>query len=172
MPESFLNYRVYGPYISKEDGRSRVVLYDENKRKQTMSYPKYLWWKHKGMLIANDEHIHHKDEDFTNNSIDNFEVINIHLHMSKHTNPNAISRTEREFKCPSCHITFIKNIRNIKGNQVSKNKAGPFCSKSCAGRYGQQFQINFRKPGITNKQPKRSKYYRLARKLYKLRHIT
>lgn len=167
MPEQFKEYMVYGPYISKDDGRSRVILY-KGRIKKTMSYPKFLWWKEKGELIGEDQNIHHKDKDFTNNSIENFEVVNLHDHMKNHLKPDAFSRTFDTFKCPTCSIEFSKALKEVRNNQQSKKRPGPFCSKRCAGRFNQRQQVQFRLPGIPNLRRKRP-FKKLALKLYEIR---
>ena len=167
MPEQFQDYTVYGPYVGN-DGRSRVILRKNGKNK-TMSYPKFLWWKHKGILISDEQHIHHKDENFSNNNIDNFEIKTIHDHMSLHRKEGAFHRTYAEYICPSCSSSFKKLLRFVRSNQLQQHKSGPYCSRSCAGRANQKYQQTHRKPGIPNVRTKQGPFRKLALKLYKHR---
>lgn len=52
-----------------------------------------------GRKLNNHEHVHHKDGDFTNNSIDNLEVLDAKTHAHLHHPPNPVPRhlrTERQ----------------------------------------------------------------------------
>jgi len=134
MTEKFLDYTVYGPYVAK-DGRSRVILY-KDKRKQTISYPKFLWWKEKGILISDAEEIHHKDEDYSNNKLDNFEVVLKKEHRMRHISPPEM------VECKWCKYKFILvggKLSNRKTNK-KRGKVGPFCSRTCTGKYGSYIQ--------------------------------
>jgi hypothetical protein len=133
MPEQFREYRVYGPYVAS-DGRSRVILY-KNKQKKTMSYPKFLWWKEKDILLEDHEQIHHKDEDFTNNDLNNFMVRTRYDHMHLHV------------KSETHNCVWCDKIIELKGLKLSRRKthcalgkAGPFCSRKCTGEYGAEVQ--------------------------------
>lgn len=164
MPEQFKHYIVYGPYQGP-DGRYRVILYSGH-QKQTMSYPKYMWWRDKGILIKDHEQIHHKDENFTNNVIENFEVRTKYDHMSLHVNPSET------YNCQWCE----KNLE-LSGIKLSRyktdkkrNKNGPFCSKQCSGQYGAYIMYVIQgKQSKGGRKPYKLK--NLANKLYQMRQI-
>lgn len=162
MPEEFMGYKVYGPYTSSIDGRERVILY-KNRKRRTMSYPKFLVWKETGNLIADNEHVHHKDENPQNNNIDNFEITNIHKHGALHTKQDT-------FICKWCSKEFTLKggkLSNHKSNRL-KNKVGPFCGRPCAGKYGTyvQYVINQQKSAGGRKP---YKYKNMANRFLKWR---
>lgn len=162
MPEQFKDYTVYGPYVGG-DGRSRVILY-KDKIRRTMSYPKFLWWKEKGVLISDFEEIHHKDDNYTNNVTDNFEVVNKPLHMALHAKP------EEMFICEWCEGAIILSggLLSRKKSDRKRGKAGPFCSKRCAGKYGAYVMYIVKgNEGQGGRKPYRLK--NLANKLYDMR---
>lgn len=67
--------KIYGPYTRK-DGRQHIVLYDfEKGLRKTMSYPKYLLEQKLGRELLPNETCDHIDNDFTNNSLDNLQVL-------------------------------------------------------------------------------------------------
>ena len=35
-------------------------------------------------------------------------------------------------QCPNCNSWFVKTMRQVRYNNINRNKKGPFCSKSCA----------------------------------------
>lgn len=162
MPEIFKEYKVYGPYRGKDD-RDRVILVKEGK-KQTMSYPKFLWWKEKGELIDYNEHIHHKDENTTNNKLDNFKKISWHDHRKEHANPPEY------VKCKWCDrdIVLVGGSLSNRRSNAKRGKEGPFCSRQCRGRYGAYVMYTVKKVKNTGgRKPYRLK--NLALKLYKMR---
>lgn len=95
-----------------------------------------------GHKIEKGYDVHHKDGDFTNDNLDNLELIEEHKHKSEHARKNI---DDIEFICPECGKIFMANAdrqRDIRHNQGSEKKAGPFCSKSCAGRYSRRIQLS------------------------------
>lgn len=123
--------RVYGPY-SNSDGRLYVQLYDDNgNRIQKQSYPKYLMEQYLGRKLDDDETVHHKDGDFTNNDLDNLEIVDRSDHGYLHS-PTADVLT---FTCPVCGTSFERRLSKWMKNQVRKNMSGPFCSRLCARRW-------------------------------------
>lgn len=160
--EQFKDYIVYGPYRGK-DGRDRVILY-KNRKRRTMSYPKFLWWKEKGELIKDNEQIHHDDENVQNNKIDNFIKTNKHDHMSFHINP------PEKVKCRWCEKEFILmkgSLSNRRTNE-KRGKDGPFCSRQCSGKHGTYVQYVVKgMKGHGGRKPYRLK--KLAMKLHQMR---
>lgn len=68
--------KTYGPYRGK-DGRARVVHYfRENGRQRTTSesYPRYLWRQHFGQIPDGME-VDHKNDDVTDDRIENYELL-------------------------------------------------------------------------------------------------
>lgn len=76
---------------------------------------RYVWSFYNGD-IPNGFHIHHKDENRANNSIDNLELVEAHKHMSEHRK-NWIKNNEEKFKKISC-------IAREKAINWSKSEAG------------------------------------------------
>ena len=123
--------KVYGPYTRK-DGRQHVVLVHKDSRKQTMSYPKYLMEQYLKRPLLDTETVDHINNDFTDNRIENLQILTRSENAAK-----EMQRTERakkfyEFTCPICGTFAIKPLNFVKGNK-NKGRAGPFCSRKCAG---------------------------------------
>jgi hypothetical protein len=128
----YLGYKVYGPYIRK-DGRQHVVLV-AGKHHKTVSYPKYLMEISLDRLLASHETIHHKDGDFTNDCLDNLEVIDRATHAAHH----AMKYDIKLFVCPVCDKQFIldglQQARLKAERKRGRSKTGPFCSRNCSGK--------------------------------------
>lgn len=107
-------------------------------RKKTVSCPKYIVECEFGRYLDEDETVDHIDGDFTNNDVSNLQVLN----RGEHSKLDVKRLKAQTFECPMCCSTF-----KLKGKKMSKaifnrkqGKAGPFCSKSCAGKYGAEIQ--------------------------------
>ena len=127
--------QVYGPYIRK-DGRKHLVLYEPfSKGKKTISFPKAIMEVYLGHKLVKDDTVDHIDRDKTNDAISNLQVINRKTHASL----DAIRRHSLFSTCPICKMEF-----ELTKNQLKKRSnilAGPFCSKTCAGKYGKSIQL-------------------------------
>ena len=123
-----------------KDGRSRVYI---KETKKIMSYPKYLMEKALGRSLSNEEQVHHIDNDYTNNSIDNLEIKQLGIHQKEHKQKYF----DKEVECCICGKKFIITALQLKryySNRSRNNKLyknGFFCSKKCVGIYGKQQQM-------------------------------
>lgn len=121
-----------------KDGRYRVYLKDT---KQVISYPKYLVEQSLGRKLNDDEQVHHKDEDPSNNDISNLEIRMLGEHQRQHSKKYF----DKIITCKWCGIPFLwtaKQQRNFHVNQKRKGLSdeNPFCSKKCVGQYGRFIQ--------------------------------
>lgn len=133
------NCRIYGSYDRNQDDRLTVVIVYPNGKKKTVSYPKYLMEVHLGRYLNKDETVDHLDGNPRNNNLDNLVV----KPRKEHVLEDVKRLKEQEFICPWCGGKFKlvgKKLHNAIANRY-KNKAGPFCSKSCAGKYGRALQL-------------------------------
>lgn len=127
--------KVYGPYVHKTGqlkGRKYVTIHCDGK-KTSMLYSRYIMEQKIGRKLEYDETVDHIDEDFTNDDISNLKI------ETRSDNAKKSARLRRkisyiEFICPECKQPSKKEERYVKHNR-SMGKAGPFCSRSCAGKY-------------------------------------
>jgi len=122
--------KVYGPY-KRKDNREHVIIIDGSERK-TVSYPKYLL-QQSGVNIPKGYDIPHKNEDPTDNRLENLEIIEHSKHVSEHQTPAEMYK----FTCPECGKRAEIPLSRFRGN-AKQNKAGPFCGRSCAGKYSKK----------------------------------
>lgn len=112
---------VYGPY-KRSDGRQHVILYDpETRKRKTVSYPKYLLEQKLGRELEHDETADHVDEDFTNDDLNNLQV----LSRAKNAKKSMIASygEKQEIECKFCHKLFMPVDRRRQ-----------HCSTSCGQR--------------------------------------
>lgn len=111
------------------------VTYFDGKNK-SIPYHKYLWESinsqaPKGYVI------HHKDKNKLNNSLDNLELMTNSDHAKLHgTKPHE--EVFIKLICLYCKIEFERRGSEERHNR--KNKAGPFCGRSCAGKWSTSIQ--------------------------------
>ena len=126
--------KVYGPYL-RQDGRKHVILINpETGKRKTQSYPRYLMETHLGRPLLTSEEVDHIDNDFTNDSLDNLQILNKAENCQK-----EMSRPHRKakwysFVCPVCLNDASISLSQYKSNQLKKGKSGPYCSRQCAGK--------------------------------------
>ena len=122
--------KIYGPYTRK-DGRMHVVVVNDDKTKTTVSYPKYLMQQQLGRKLTDDETVDHIDGNKTNNDITNLQILTRQANAEK----AMLLRPRRVYKfvCPVCGKQAEKFFNFVKSNW-RKGKAGPYCSRQCAGK--------------------------------------
>ena len=150
MSAPYSEAEVYGPY-KRKDGRMHVIAIFPDGTRKTTSYPKYLMEIYLGRYLGEDEEIDHIDRDFTNNSIKNLQVVS----RSEHAKLDAIRTVPQAFQCPLCNKEFELSGRRLYDakRHREQGKAGPFCSKSCAGSYNKSMNLEIK--------PIEIKHYRL-----------
>jgi hypothetical protein len=129
--------KVFGPYKRESDGRQIVIIRDESGNTRTVSYPKYLMEQHLNRVLDPDKHtVDHWDSNKDNNDISNLRIMPRDEHSREDTRRVKLVK----FKCKLCDKEFERSPRLIR-DKAKKNKAGPFCSRPCAGRYSRKLQL-------------------------------
>lgn len=109
------------------------VYYDDGSRGTTL-YSRWLMSKHLGRTLDTIlETVDHIDEDPTNDTIENLQLLTLKENAVKGA-VKGPQITWIVFNCPQCGNEARKNNRYVKNNK-KQGKAGPFCSRSCAGKY-------------------------------------
>lgn len=151
---SLLEAQVYGPY-NRLDGRQIVILVSKDGTRRTVSYPKYLLEQHLGRrLDPNLETVDHWDSDYTNNDLNNLRIIPRDQHSADDT------RRVKPVKlnCAWCDEEFERSPRIVR-DKAKKKKAGPFCSRKCAGKYSRMLQLKL-VDRFNSQKPIQSEYYK------------
>lgn len=126
--------KVYGPYTRK-DGREVVVLALENGSKTTKAYARYLMEVKLGReLDPHKETVDHKNRNHLDNDPDNLSIMS----RSENSAKSALRLNDIFMDCKMCGINFQLSHSQVRN--TTQNKAGPFCSRSCAGKYGASVQ--------------------------------
>ena len=127
--------KIYGPY-TRGDGRKIVCAILPDGRRTTIPYPKYLVECNLGRKLSPNETVDHIDR------LRCEDVLSV---------------------CPQCSLTFkVKRLTDVRGN-IKSGRAGPFCSRRCAGTYSQQVQFGRARLPIAEVEKFKSIHYRRAK---------
>jgi hypothetical protein len=124
--------KIYGPYINNKS-RSFIIRVSNN-TKTTQSYPRYLLEQHLNRKLSPDEIVDHINNDFTDNRIENLQILTLKENSIKEMLRPERARKLYTFICPNCNKETTKWLNNVKSNH-KKGKTGPFCSRKCAGQF-------------------------------------
>lgn len=127
---------IYGPYrhsTGNLKGRAYICIRHPDGKRTTKLYSRYLLEQELGRELSYDETVDHINGDFTDDSLENLQVLSRSENAAKGS-PNRKSIEWVTFQCPVCGTWTEKNARIVRGNR-KKGKAGPFCGRSCAGKY-------------------------------------
>lgn len=128
--------RVTLPKARKSDGRLIVTVKYANGIHRVVTFSKYVMETYVGReLHPNEETVDHIDRDINNNDISNLRIIS----RSAHTKQDIKRAILVEIECVLCGKKELKKANYLNHN-AKQGKAGPFCGKSCAGKYGSAVQ--------------------------------
>ena len=129
--------KVHGPYKRKIDGRQIVIVVEDNGEARTVSYPKWLLEMQLGRRLDPDmETVDHWDSNIENNELENLRIVP----REEHSREDTRRVKPVKFKCAWCQKDFERSPRLVR-DKARKNKAGPFCSRQCAGKYSRKLQL-------------------------------
>lgn len=120
--------KIYGPYTRK-DGRKHIVIVS-NGKKQTKSYPRYLLEQRLGRELLDTETVDHIDGDFTNDALSNLQI----LSRADNARKSVVYAESIILICKTCQQRFTRR-KVVEAERIKRNNDGPFCSKTCVGKY-------------------------------------
>lgn len=117
--------------VVNKDNRRTVILYNSHSDRSSTQYARYLMAVKLGRFLEEHEHIDHKDDDKTNDHIDNLQILTLAQNNIKtHKKPNV------ELICPNCHNIFERTRTQLRGRTHLIQTGLICCSKKCGGQYG------------------------------------
>jgi len=87
-------------------------------------------------LDPNLETVDHIDSNIDNNDLKNLRI----MPRDQHSADDTRRVKKVKFECAWCDKEFERSPRLIR-DKAKKGKAGPFCSRNCAGKYSRQLQL-------------------------------
>ena len=128
-----------GPYLAKTgkiQGRKYIIEYYEDGSNRKLLYSRYLVEQNIGRQLLPKEEVDHINRDKTDDRLENLKI----TAKDKHAALDHIKVKTVEIVCALCGNTAQRNARHMHHN-AKQGKAGPFCSKSCAGKYSRAVQM-------------------------------
>ena len=123
-----------------KDNRTRAIIKNDDGSTRTVSYPRILMEEKLGRPLEPYEDVHHIDNNPSNNSLDNLEIITHGKHQAIHSSKYY----DKEATCQICGKKFIftkSQIRNYQSDIRRNKRRGITCSRKCAYLYGKQEQV-------------------------------
>lgn len=127
----------YGPYKGERGHLFYTDEYPNNIRKTVWAH-REIMENHLGKKLLEGEVVHHKNEDPGDNRIENLEVKTKSQHARDHRPPPEMIG----ITCPECKIRIKVLARQVRHNQSTQKKEGPFCGRSCAGKWNARKQYS------------------------------
>lgn len=123
-------HEVYrSPVCFIEGYRAYTVHYDTGKKTTVLEH-REIMEKLIGRKLSSNEHVHHKDENKLNNSIDNLIVLPREAHALHHHPKEPMMK----LICINCECEF-ERIPHRERSERKRGKIGPFCGRSCLSKY-------------------------------------
>jgi len=135
LEEPFKSIWKTGHLITNAENRQHVVLFNSNQNKSLISYARYLVCVKLGYILSSDFEVDHKDDDKTNDDINNLQVLTSKQNKLKQQY-NYIMNEQvcYGFYCAYCEIPFILTEREVKMRLAQKVELA-FCSHACSTKY-------------------------------------
>jgi len=127
----------FGPYAQKTGHLFWSVVNRLTGERRSVLVHREVMEQHLGRKLGPKDVVHHKDGNPANNAIENLEVKDWGQHASDHARPPVMA----EFTCAWCGKEQTKRACVIRENQGRRGSSGPFCDKSCSGKWFRAEQI-------------------------------
>lgn len=126
------------PYVRETDNRRIIRIVYNDKTENHKQYAKVLLEIKLGRVLGRDETVDHIDGNKLNDNIDNLQLLSREDNAAK----GATRRNPIIDNCLWCSKQFELTRDQITRSKTNAKKAGPFCSRSCSGKYGAELQNN------------------------------
>lgn len=123
---------VYGPYLHTDSNRNIVIIKFPDGTRKTTSSARYNMEIHLNRELLKTELVDHINFDSLDDRIDNLRIVTAFVNNS-HRHEDHKEKLYF-FTCPVCKKDTSIPYRQYKENQLMQGKAGPYCSKQCAGK--------------------------------------
>ena len=123
------------PWFNLDGYRACTVKYADGTKATVLEHREVLAKKLRRPIAAGCV-AHHRNGIRDDNRPSNLEEKNVALHGQDH----AKSPESTQITCPECKSEVVVLTREVRHNQIKRGREGPFCGRSCAGRWNQRKQ--------------------------------
>lgn len=123
------------------DCHGYLARYETDKEGRTITVFQHrkVMEEHIGRPLDKNEVVHHKNGYRSDNRVENLALLSYSGHMKEHRKIEFVT-----VSCLQCGKVFKKEAREERA-RIKKKRSGPFCGKSCTGKWSKQFQDQQRK---------------------------
>lgn len=133
LQEPFASKWSRGYLVINNQNRRNVILFNNDADRTTISYARYLMGVKLGYFVPDYLEVDHKDDDKTNDDIDNLQLLTGEENRLKEQYRQAMERTFYGFHCANCDIPFILSGRELN-MRLATGAELAYCSRSCAAK--------------------------------------
>ena len=119
----------YGYLVTNPQNRKTVILYNNHKDRSSTQYARYLMAVKLGRYLAKNETVDHIDEDKTNDSLTNLQILSMRDNLVK-----ANKKPNFQLVCPICKKSFEKTHTQMRGKKDRAANNMIACSRKCGGK--------------------------------------
>lgn len=119
----------YGYLVINPEGRRTLILYNSHSNRSSTSYSRYLVAVNIGRYLLPEEHVDHIDENKTNDSIENLQILTL-----SQNNIKSNKKPDIELICPVCGIKFTRSLTQLRGRKHKIKDNLIACSRRCGGK--------------------------------------
>lgn len=123
------------PWFNLEGYLACTVKYADGSKKTILQHREVVE-NYLGRKLNSNEIVHHRDENKRNNKEDNLEVLSQGAHARRH----QLGKGDLSLICVACDKEFTRRGCDERYNR-KQGKHGPFCGKSCVGKYYRKLQL-------------------------------
>lgn len=116
------------------DGRRYVVLFNSNEYRSIVSYARYLMSVKLGYYVPDDLEVDHKDDDLTNDDINNLQLLTGEQNRLKQQYKAMMEQECYGYHCAGCNTPFVLTRREVN-MKLAQGVEMAFCSRRCAAIY-------------------------------------
>lgn len=111
---------------TNSEGRKTLTLYNSPTDRSSCQYARYLLAVHLKRFLTDDEEVDHINNDKTDDSIKNLQLLSKKENRDKTNHSKGIAMIE--FECPICNVIFSKEKRSTYNKNIIT------CSRKCGGK--------------------------------------
>lgn len=137
----YANASVSGPTQCSRTKRWHVCVWLKDEKKSiNLTLARFRMQEYLGRVLESWEEVDHIDENPLNDELTNLQILTKAENLSKSHTKYV---DDREVECGFCERKFTLTPKQQSQRYMNRNRTtGPFCSRSCAAKYGHMIRGN------------------------------